>query len=125
VEEARNVAPARRPEEPPSVGERMISELRKFGEAMMFIAQFPSQIASEVLKNSGTKIVHRVAWPEDVAVIGGSMNLSQPQREFLTRLEVGEAVVSTSNIPHPVLIQVRATPPPRTESSDLNFSGES
>ena len=44
VEEARNMAPARRDEDPPSVGERMISELRKFGESMLFVAQFPSQV---------------------------------------------------------------------------------
>jgi hypothetical protein len=33
IEEARNLAPMRREDDPPSVGERMISELRKFGEA--------------------------------------------------------------------------------------------
>ena len=108
VEEARNIAPARRAEDPPSVGERMISELRKFGEAMLFVAQFPSQIASEVVKNSGTRVVHRVAWPEDVAIIGDSMGLSQAQREYVTKLAVGEAVVSLARIPKPVLVQVRA-----------------
>jgi hypothetical protein len=41
IEEARNIAPARRDEDPPSVGERMISELRKFGESMMFTV-YPS-----------------------------------------------------------------------------------
>ena len=51
VEEARNIAPVRREEDPPSVGERMISELRKFGEEIVFVAQFPTQVASEVIKN--------------------------------------------------------------------------
>jgi hypothetical protein len=108
VEEARNIAPARRAEDPASVGEKMISELRKFGEAMLFVAQFPSQIASEVVKNSGTRVVHRVAWPEDVGIIGDSMGLSQAQREHITKLGVGEAVVSLARIPKPVLVQVRA-----------------
>ena len=107
VEEARNIAPSRRQEDPPSVGERMISELRKFGEAMLFVAQFPSQIAAEVVKNSGTRVVHRVAWPEDVEIIGDSMGLTQVQREHVTRLGVGEAVVSLSRIQRPVLVQVR------------------
>jgi hypothetical protein len=107
VEEARNIAPARRPEDPPSAGERMISELRKFGEAMLFVAQFPSQIASEVVKNSGTRIIHRIAWPEDVRIIGDSMNLTLPQREHVTKLEVGEAVVGLARIPRPFLIQVK------------------
>ena len=50
----------------------MISELRKFGEAMLFIAQFPSQVASEVMKNSGVRIIHRVAWAEDLRLIGAT-----------------------------------------------------
>ena len=120
VEEARNVAPARRLEDPPSVGERMISELRKFGEAMLFVAQFPSQVASEVIKNSGTRIVHRVAWPEDVRVIGDSMNLNSMQREHVTKLEVGEAIVSLARIPRPILVQVKAEVPDSDGSRDLN-----
>ena len=108
VEEARNIAPARRIEDPPSVGERMISELRKFGEAMVFVAQFPSQVAAEVVKNSGTRIVHRVSWPEDVSLIGDSMSLTQGQREHIMKLEVGEAVVSVSRLPKPILVQVKA-----------------
>lgn len=85
IEEARIVVPARRSEDPPCVGEKMISELREFGEAMMFIAQFPTQVASEVVKNSGTKIVHRVAWPDDVSLLGDSMGLGQKQRETTSR----------------------------------------
>jgi len=107
VEEARNVAPARRPEDPPSVGERMISELRKFGEAMMFVAQFPTHVAAEVVKNSGTKIVHRLAWPDDVALVGDSLCLSERQREHLTRLRPGEAVVGLERLQKPVLVRVR------------------
>jgi hypothetical protein len=125
VEEARNIAPARRAEDPPGVGERMISELRKFGEAMLFVAQFPSQIASEVVKNSGTRIVHRVAWPEDVSIIGDSMGLSRAQREHITRLEVGEAVVSLTRISKPILVQVRGDAVLDGRSRELSFSGES
>ncbi|HKT22284.1 MAG TPA: ATP-binding protein, partial [Nitrososphaerales archaeon] len=117
IEEARNIAPARRPEDPPSVGERMISELRKFGEAMMFVAQFPTHLAAEVMKNSGTKIVHRLAWPDDVSLIGDSLGLNQKQREHLTRLRVGEAVVGVARIRNPILVQVRAD---ALQSGDMN-----
>ncbi len=124
VEEARNVAPARRPEDPPTVGERMISELRKFGETMMFVAQFPTHLAAEVVKNSGTKIVHRLAWPDDVSLIGDSLGLTPKQREHLTRLRVGEAVVGSTRVPKPVLVQVKGDYP-STESRDLSFAPES
>jgi hypothetical protein len=124
VEEARNIAPARRAEDPPTVGERMISELRKFGEAMMFVAQFPTHVAAEVVKNSGTKIVHRLAWPDDVALIGDALGLNPKQREHLTRLQTGEAVVGLSRVQRPILIQVREDRA-YSPSSDLSFAPES
>jgi hypothetical protein len=108
IEEARNIAPVRREEDPPSVGERMISELRKFGESMLFIAQFPSQVASEVVKNSGVRIIHRVAWAEDLRLIRDSLNLSQEQLAHISNLGVGEAVVSLTRIQKPLLVQVEA-----------------
>ncbi|HEY6283132.1 MAG TPA: ATP-binding protein, partial [Nitrososphaerales archaeon] len=125
IEEARNIAPWRRPEDPPSVGERMVSELRKFGEAMMFVAQFPSHVASEVIKNSGTKIVHRLGWHEDIVLVGDSLGLSQSQREHLTRLKVGEAIVGLTRIQKPILLQVKPDFPVPVESKDLNLRAES
>jgi DNA helicase HerA-like ATPase len=112
----------RRPEDAPTVGERMVSELRKFGEAMLFVAQFPSHVASEIVKNSGTKIVHRLTWPDDVSLMGDSLGLNQKQREHLTRLRVGEAVVGLGRIQKAMLVQVRPENQPATESRNLSFS---
>jgi uncharacterized protein len=122
VEEARNIAPARRPEDPPSVGERMASELRKFGEGMIFVAQFPSHVAAEVIKNSGTKIVHRLGWPDDVSLIGDSMGLNQKQREHLARLQIGEAVIGLERIQSPLLVKVRPVYSLSTENRDRTLS---
>lgn len=125
VEEARNIAPARRDEDPPSVGERMISELRKFGEAMIFVTQFPTQVASEIVKNSGVRIIHRIAWVEDLRLIGEAMNLTNSQIRYISNLKVGEAVVSLARIQRPILIQVNAEPVLSIERRDLSLSGSS
>jgi hypothetical protein len=125
VEEARNMAPARKPEDPPSVGERMASELRKFGEGMIFVAQFPSQIAAEVAKNSGTKIVHRLGWPDDIALVGDSMGLDQKQREYLPKLQTGEAVIGLERIQNAISVKVRPDYTSPRWSSDRSFSPES
>src|SRR5712691_1328739 len=125
VEEARNVVPARREEDPPAVGERMVSELRKFGEAMIFVAQFPTQVSSEVIKNSGVRIVHKVAWMEDLKLIGSSLNLTPDQQSYIADLAVGEAVVSLSRIQRPILVQVNAEPVLAEERSDISAGGES
>jgi hypothetical protein len=125
VEEARNIAPARRAEDPPTVGERMVSELRKFGEAMLFVAQFPTHVALEIVKNSGTKVVHRLAWPDDVSLVGDSLGLNQKQREHLTRLKAGEAVVGLGRLQKPVLVQVRQDNQSGLDSRSLSFAPES
>ena len=124
VEEARNIAPARRPEDPPTVGERMASELRKFGEGMIFVAQFPSHVAPEVVKNSGTKIVHRLGWPDDISLIGDSMGLNQNQREHLTRLQAGEAVIGLERIQSPLLVKVRPVYALSKENRDRSLSAD-
>lgn len=125
VEEARNIAPARRQEDPPSVGERMISELRKFGEAMMFVAQFPTHLAPEVVKNSGSKIVHRLGWPDDVSIVGDSLGLDESQREYVTRLRVGEAVVGVPRTPKAILVKVRQDPSAAQRNRALSLAAES
>ena len=125
VEEARNIAPARREEDPPSVGERMISELRKFGEAMVFVAQFPTQVASEVIKNSGVRIIHRVSWAEDLKLIGEALNLDKEQLAHVSSLGVGEAVVSLTRLQSPILVQVDAGPVLGLERRDVNLVEES
>ncbi|MGA2665233.1 MAG: ATP-binding protein [Nitrososphaerales archaeon] len=125
VEEAKNVAPARRVEDPPSVGERMISELRKFNEAMVFVAQFPTQVASEVIKNSGVRIIHRVSWAEDLRLIGQSLNLNEEQLAHVSKLGVGEAVVSLTRLQNPILVQVDAGSVLGLERRDLSLVEES
>ena len=125
IEEARNIAPVRRDEDPPSVGERMISELRKFGESMIFIAQFPSQVASEVVKNSGVRIIHRVAWAEDLRLVRDSLNLTQEQLAYVSNLGVGEAVVSLTRLQKPLLVQVEAGGSLLPARRDLNLPEES
>jgi len=125
IEEARNVVPSRRDQDPPEVGERMISELRKFGEAMIFVAQFPTQVSSEVIKNSGVRIVHRVAWMEDLKLIGTALNLTPVQQNYVADLKVGEAVVSLTRLQRPILIQVNAEAVLATERRDLSSAEES
>jgi hypothetical protein len=125
IEEARNIAPVRREEDPPSVGERMISELRKFGESMLFIAQSPSQVASEVVKNSGVRIIHRVAWAEDLRLVRDSLNLTPEQLAHVSSLGVGEAVVSLTRLQKPLLVQVEAGGPLLPARRDLNLLEES
>mgnify|MGYP000418544246 CR=1 FL=1 len=106
IEEARHIVPIRRLDEPARVGEKMVNELRKFGEGMIFIAQFPSQISHEVIKNSAIKIAHRISWSEDVKVLSGAMGLTSEQSAYLSHLQVGEAIVSSPELHAPVHVKI-------------------
>jgi DNA helicase HerA-like ATPase len=77
-----------------------------------------------VVKNSGTKIVHRMDWPEDVSIVGDSLGLSVRQREYLTKLGVGEAVVGVARLRSPILVDVKAPPLPSQASSEHSLDAE-
>jgi len=51
--------------------------------------------------------------------------MTKEQKCHLTRLGVGEAVVSLSRLQKPILVQVRAGSVLSAESRETSFSGES
>lgn len=106
MEEAKNIVPARARGEPPSVGERIISELRKFGEASVVVAQFPTQVSDEMLKNSATRICHQLKTEDDRRILQGALGLNEWQAGFLHYLRPGEAVVSLPGVDHPFHVYV-------------------
>jgi len=113
IEESRSIVPARRLEDPPSIGERMISELRKFGEGVIIISQFPTQISREIVKNAATRICHEVKTEDDQAVLKGAMKLTDDQASYLHYLKPGEAIINLPLIPHAFHVYVE---PDRTFS---------
>lgn len=118
IEEARNIIPARRPEDPSSIGERMIAELRKFGEGLVIIAQFPTQISYEILKNAATRICHQIKTEDDRRILQGAMKLTDTQAGYLHYLETGEAIVNMPLIPHSFPIYVETEPQALMQLSD-------
>jgi len=110
IEEAQNILPPRRPEMPRSIGERILGELRKFGEGVIIVSQFPSSISQDVLKNTSVRIIHAIRSGEDLKVLGGSTSLSEEQCRAITSLSPGEAIV---NLPYKTSnVFVKVTPDP-------------
>jgi len=77
---------------------RMLAELRALGEGIIIADQLPSAVAPEVVKNTGTKIAHRLVSNEDREDLGGAMLLNGIQIEEIARLEPGEAYVYTEGL---------------------------
>jgi len=120
IEEAQNIIPPRRPEAPRTVGERILGELRKFGEGVVVISQFPSSISQEVIKNTSIRIIHTVRSGEDLEVLGESMSLDDRQKEAITLLSTGEAVVNLPYRSSNLLVKISADPILSNPALDLS-----
>jgi len=80
---------------------RMLAELRALGEGIIIADQLPSTVASEVVKNTGTKLAHRLVSNEDREDLGGAMLLGNAETEEIARLPVGEAYFYTEGLHRP------------------------
>lgn len=84
----------------------MLAEVRKYGESLIIVDQIPNKLTSEVLKNTNTKIVHRLFAQDDKDAIGNTMALSSEQKKFLSNLVAGRAVVFSQEFPKAVQVQI-------------------
>ena len=72
----------------------MLAEVRAYGEGLVLVEQIPTKILTDAIKNTGTKIAHRVPAADDREVLAGSMNLTKEQSSVFTALKPGEAIIS-------------------------------
>lgn len=96
----------------------MLAEVRKYGEGLIIVDQIPNKLASEVLKNTNTKIIHRLFARDDKEVIGDTMMMDARQKEFLSSLPVGQAILFSEGMYKPVVVAVKAS----TNTSDNEIS---
>ena len=80
---------------------RMLAELRALGEGIIIADQLPSTVASEVVKNTGTKIAHRLVSKEDREDLGYAMLLGENEIEEIARFSPGEAYLYTEGLYRP------------------------
>ena len=84
----------------------MLAEVRKYGESMIIADQIPDKMTPEVLKNTNTKIVHKLFAQDDKEAIGNTMALDKEQKAFLSNLVAGRAIVFSQDWPKAVQVQV-------------------
>lgn len=71
----------------------MLAEVRQYGEGLIIADQIPAKLIPDVIKNTHTKIVHRLFAEDDRRAMGEAMMMDDEQRDFLPNLGAGEAVV--------------------------------
>ena len=97
----------------------LLAEVRKYGEGLIIVDQIPNKLASEVIKNTNTKIIHKILSRDDKETVGDSMMMNDKQKEFLSALETGQAIVFTEGLSKPIHIAItRITNTNEAELSD-------
>ncbi len=84
----------------------LLAEVRKYGEGLIIADQIPNKLVPDVMKNTNTKIVHRLFAADDRDAIGDTMSLNDEQKDFLPLLNVGEAIVYAGGWHAPVWVKV-------------------
>lgn len=87
----------------------LLAEVRKYGEGLVVVDQIPNKLAPEVLKNTNTKIIHKVLARDDKEAVGDTMMMNDKQKEFLSALQVGHAVVFSEHTDKPIHIAIDAS----------------
>jgi hypothetical protein len=71
----------------------ILSEIRAYGEGFMIAEQIPTKLASDVVKNTNLKVMHRVVAEDDRRVMGAAMNIEERETKKVVSMNVGEAAV--------------------------------
>ena len=96
----------------------MLAEVRKYGEGLIIADQIPSKLAPEVLKNTNTKIIHKILAKDDKEIVGDTMLMNEKQKEYLSALETGDAIIFSEYTENPVHVHVEKLRGEPDEPSD-------
>ena len=110
VEEAEKVLPRIRDVRELTIGDRMLSELRKYGEGIVVISQSPANLSPHVLRNASTRILHALGSTRDFEAIRSILGTSRKEINRISHsihyLESGECLVSLRNRPEPTRVRI-------------------
>lgn len=84
----------------------MLAEIRKYGESLIIADQIPNKLTPDVLKNTNTKIIHRIFASDDKEAVGNTVMLKDEQKDFLSNLPTGRAVYFTTGTDKAIQIKI-------------------
>lgn len=85
---------------------KMLAEVRALREAIVIADQLPTALASEVTKNTGFKLVHRLTAQDDREQIGTAISASPLQLERMASFTSGQAFIYHEKVKKPFEMQV-------------------
>ncbi len=86
-----------------------IAEMRTYGEAFIIVDQSPEKVDSSAIKNTNTKIIHRLPDNEDCKIAGLSAGAKEQQLGQLATLKQGIAMIFQNGWAEPILCKIHKT----------------
>lgn len=80
----------------------ILAEMRSLGQGVAVVEQIPCKISPDVIKNSNTKIVHRLVSKDDQSLLAGSLSIDDYDALYLNRLKTGHALCHKEGMGRPV-----------------------
>lgn len=86
----------------------MLAENRKYGQGFFMAEQIPTLLAEGAIKNTVTKIMHRLPGPDDIELMGATMNFTSRHdvRAVALRASAGEAFLFTDGLNEATLVNI-------------------
>ena len=84
----------------------LIAEMRSYGQGVIVAEQIPTKIAPDVIKNTNTKIIHRLVSLDDQIAVGTGLGLEEQECRYLNQLAAGTALAHKEGMAKPVEIAV-------------------
>ncbi len=103
IEEAEKLIPHYSDVTGMNIIDRLFSELRKFGVSLVLIAQSLTDIPEGVVRNTGTKIYHRIESPSDLRALRSILG-EKKLLDIITSLSQGECLMITPSSVHRAMV---------------------
>jgi hypothetical protein len=99
---------------------KMLAEVRALREAIVIADQLPTALASQVTKNTGLKLVHRLTAQDDREQIGSAISATPLQLERMASFTNGRAYIYHERTMKPFEMQVAEWIPPNVRIDTSN-----
>ena len=84
----------------------VLAEMRSMGQGVIVSEQIPTKLLPDVIKNTNTKIVHRMVAADDQKLVGSSLGLDVDEERYLNTLKTGHALYFSEGMKRPTEIKV-------------------
>lgn len=84
----------------------ILAEIGAYGQGILIVDQSPGTLIDDAVKNTNTKIVHKLLMEDDIRQMAKALNLLDDQQRAIPSLAQGEAIVRTDDDDKPSRVRI-------------------